>query len=241
MGFTDFSRPLTIDGVVYAANTGYSSTTVASSTGLSVDNMEVDGALASDAITENDITARKYDFAAVQIFQVNYMDLTAGKNILRTGVLGEITRGDYSFKAEIRGLAQLAQRNIGELYSDTCRAALGDVRCGIATTTVSGSVTSVNSDGSFVTNISTGNFGYGSITFSTGANVNVTYEVKSFASGVFVLDFAAVNAIAIGDLFVATPGCDGKLSTCINVYSNAINFRGEPNIPGSDMIYSYPS
>jgi len=248
MGFTDFSEALTIDSVTYEAKTGYASTTIASSSGLSVDNLDVSGALSSDAITEADITAGKYDFAAVQIFQVNYLEPTAGENILRTGYIGNISRGDHAFTAEIRGLAQLAQRNIGELYSDTCRATLGDTRCGIDLTdyTFTATVTAVGDDTFTISNSETKTAGYfkkGLVTFTSGNNDGVSMEIQAHTKDgtydVITPFLPLAETIAVGDTLTIVAGCTGSFSVCSGTFDNYLNFRGEPNIPGTDTIYSY--
>ena len=43
-----------------------------------------------------------------------------------------------------------------------------------------------------------------------------------------------------GDLFRIHPGCDKRLDTCIDRFANVLNFRGEPYIPGQDLLMSYP-
>ena len=47
-------------------------------------------------------------------------------------------------------------------------------------------------------------------------------------------------AIAPGDVFRLHPGCDKRLDTCIDRFANVLNFRGEPYIPGQDLLMSYP-
>jgi len=37
--------------------------------------------------------------------------------------------------------------------------------------------------------------------------------------------------------FLAIPGCNKSLSMCSKRYNNAINFRGEPFIPGFEKLY----
>lgn len=248
MGFTDFSKSLTIDGVTYQAKTGYSSTNIESSNGLAVDNLDIEGALHSDAITEEDITSGKYDFAAIKIFQVNYMNLSAIPNILRTGVIGNISRGDHSFTAEIRGIAQLAQRNIGELYSDTCRATLGDARCGIDITKYTHTATVVAVGDSTFTiaanvNKAAGYFKKGLLTFTSGENNGVSMEIQTHAkdgTNDVITPFLPLAAvITVGDTLKVVAGCTGAFAVCTGTFHNYLNFRGEPNIPGTDSIYSY--
>ena len=48
------------------------------------------------------------------------------------------------------------------------------------------------------------------------------------------------SAVAVGDTYSLRPGCDKTFATCKDRYNNVKNFRGEPNVPGSDQIMSYP-
>src|SRR3546814_10269824 len=53
----------------------------------------------------------------------------AGAVMLKTGLLGDAVLKDVDFTVEVRGLSQLLQADIGEVYSPECRANLGDHRC----------------------------------------------------------------------------------------------------------------
>jgi hypothetical protein len=37
-----------------------------------------------------------------------------------------------------------------------------------------------------------------------------------------------------------TQGCDKRLATCSGRFGNAVNFRGEPFLPGMDLLTRYP-
>ncbi|MCX8507283.1 MAG: DUF2163 domain-containing protein, partial [Rhodobacteraceae bacterium] len=63
LGFCDHDRDLTFEEIVFRADTGLTTKALQSGTGLSVDNTEAFGALSSDAITEEDILAGRYDGA----------------------------------------------------------------------------------------------------------------------------------------------------------------------------------
>ena len=126
-GFTNFSDSLTVDGMIYAADSGHSPSAVQTSSGLAVDNLEVAGILSSASITEADIMAGKWDYAVIEIFKVNRADLTQGRLHLRKGWLGEIKFGKAGFIAELRGLTQAYQQIVGNVYTAACRANLG--RC----------------------------------------------------------------------------------------------------------------
>ena len=36
-------------------------------------------------------------------------------------------------------------------------------------------------------------------------------------------------------------GCDRTMATCATRFDNAVNFRGEPFLPGNDLVARYPS
>jgi uncharacterized phage protein (TIGR02218 family) len=129
IGFTDHDDVIPFEGVDYIAMTGYTRSDIASGDDLSVDNLELVGVLTSPAITEADLNAGIWDYAQVEIFAVNYEDLTQGALILRVGWLGEVSVGRNNFTAEIRGLTQAYSRVIGELTGPGCRNNLGDARC----------------------------------------------------------------------------------------------------------------
>lgn len=246
MGFTDHDSDLVISSVTYFAETGFTPSAVASNATMAVDNLEVEGMLSSGAILEADIMAGLYDFAAIQIFMVNYADLTQGILKLRSGWLGEVSLSRQHFTAEVRGLAQLLQQNIGELFSPSCRASLGDSRCklNLSPYTVSTTVTSAASQQVFTASGLTGASGIytlGIVTFTSGANAGLSMEVKehtfvSGTGGTVTLSLALPYAIAASDAFTIVQGCDKTIGTCFNTFNNIANFRGEPAIPGIDKM-----
>lgn len=241
MGFTDYVDNLVVSGVTYVAATGATPTGIASSNQFSVDNLDVQGILSSDAITEQDIGAGVYDYAAIEIFGVNVSDLTQGVMYYRVGWLGEVTVKNGQFTAELRGLAQKLQQNIGEVFSPSCRATFGDSHCKIdlAGFTVTGTVTSVTSQQAFISADLTQDSGYftgGEVQWLTGANAGLRMEVKTFLNGQATFVLPMPNAIAAGDTFKAIAGCDKSFPTCYSRFANAANFRGEPYVPGMDSL-----
>lgn len=241
LGFTDHSKDVVVDGVTYVAETGFTPTAQANSAGLSVDNADIEGVLDASAITEADILAGLYDFAEIQVFQVNYEALEDGRIVLRTGTLGEVTLRNGRFTAEVRGISQPLQQTMGALFSPSCRARFADGRCKVnaASYTVTTSVTAALSRQEFTASALTqasGYFAQGKVVFSSGANAGLSMEVKGFAGGVVTLALPMPYGIAVDDAFSITAGCDKTLSTCISRFSNAINFRGEPHVPGLDRV-----
>lgn len=241
MGFTDHTDDLTIGSQLYKAATGFSPTSVETTDKFSVDNLDVAGILDAAAITEADIMAGKYDFAEIEIFMVNVTDLSQGVITHRRGWLGEVTLKNGQFIAEVRGLAQKLSQNIVELYSPTCRAVFGDGRCkvNLASYTVGGTVDTVSNRQVFISNAMTQAAGYfsgGEIAWLSGANAGRRMEIKEFSGAQFTLVLPMPNTVTAGDTFNAFAGCDKTLDACVARFSNAVNFRGEPYVPGMDRL-----
>lgn len=241
LGFTDHDQDLLVDAVSYLAQSGFTPTAITANSSLSVDNLDVQGMLDADAITEEEVMAGLYDFAEIEIFQVNYAEPDSGKLMLRRGWLGEITLKNKQFVAEVRGLTQKLSQQLGNLYAPACRAALGDERCKLSLSSYThvgavGSVTSASVFADSSRNEETGYFAAGKIIFTSGENAGLSMEVKAFELGVFTLSLPMPYPIEAGDAYEAVAGCDKNFETCVMRFGNAVNFRGEPHVPGIDRM-----
>lgn len=241
IGFTDHDSPLEIENLTYSSISGFNSTTIESKSNMSVDNMEVECVILQSQITEHDLLAGLYDYAEVEVFLVNYEDLTQGKLLLKRGRLGEVTLNKQLFHAEIRGLTQHLSQTIGSVYSPTCRAILGDNRCRVPLErfTINAEVSEVFSSNSFYADTLQQNADYftgGEVSWLSGANASIKMEVKEFSNGVVTLALPMGKCITSGDSFSIIAGCDKCKDTCINKFNNIINFRGEPDLPGTDKL-----
>ncbi|MEQ1704395.1 MAG: DUF2163 domain-containing protein [Rickettsiales bacterium] len=239
--FTDLDSDIVFASLTYLSIAGFTPSSVETKDNFSVDNVEVQGMFQAGYITAPDLLAGKYDFAEVEIFIVNYLDLSQGRMLLRRGRLGEVTMQKDTFIAELRGLAENLQQTIGELYQPSCRAILGDSECKKVLTsfTFTGTVTTVTSGLIFTSNALTQAAGYftgGQITWTSGNNNGLKMEVKEFANKQVVLAQAMPYAIQVGNIFQIIAGCDKTHQTCISKFNNIINFRGEPFVPGTDAI-----
>lgn len=242
-GFTDASRDITYDGTTYLASTGHKPSAIRTTADLAVDNLEVASVLDAATITEADIEAGLWDYAEVRIMVVNYSALADGHMLLRRGWLGQIKTGRSSFVAELRGMSQALQQSVGRVYAAACDADLGDARCGItlASYTVTGSVTTATSARVFTDTAlaeADGYFDGGLVTWLTGDNAGYAMEVKTHASDVITLQQPMPSATQVGDTYTMSAGCDKTLATCKDKFSNVVNFRGFPHVPGMDRLVS---
>lgn len=240
--FTDHDQDLIVAGHAYIARAGIVPSAVTSQLGLAVDNLELEGMLSSDSITQDDLLAGLYDHAELEIFMVNYQAPDEGQLHIKTGWLGEVTLREGTFVVEVRGLSAALQQAIGEVYTPTCRAQLGDARCKKLLTgfTCTGTIDAVEDAYTLydaARTETTGYFAYGKITFNSGANLGLSMEVRDFSDGRFSLFLPLPNPVVAGDTYVAVAGCDKRIETCSTRFANAVNFRGEPHLPGNDKIF----
>ena len=241
IGVTDHSADIIIEEQAYEARTGFTPGAVASHSNLNVDSLEIEGMLDSDIITHEDIIAGRFDFAELEVFMVNYRDISQGKLPLKKGWMGEISLANNQFVAEVQGLSQRANAAIGSLYSPSCRVKFGDNSCklDLEAFTVMGVVTEVVSSREFFDSSraeAAGYFTAGKITFTSGLNNGQSMEVKGYANGTIALTLPLPYMLAEGDGYSMVAGCDKTFSTCALRFDNAVNFRGEPHVPGMDKM-----
>lgn len=128
--FTTHDRPLIVDGESYSPANSYSPGDVESSTDTSANQMEVMG-ITSEDITEADLILGLFEHAKVDIFMVDYTDLTIPKTYIQSGWMGQVTSQQESFRADLRGLNTRLSQSIGEVYTPECRYKFGSSRCTI--------------------------------------------------------------------------------------------------------------
>lgn len=249
LGFTDHDYDLVFDGTTYLAASGFEASDWETSGGLAASAGEVAGALTSDAIAETDVAAGKYDGARVEVFLVNWAE-PAQHLRLRVAEIGEVSRSEGFFRAELRGLAHKLDESRGRIYSRRCDARFGDERCGKNATSAewraTGTVSVADTDRMTVLGIDdfpAGFFRYGRVKFTSGPNDGVALDVEGHrrGGGEVVVDFWLPMAVAPepGDTFEITAGCDKTFETCKVKFDNQRNFRGFPHMPGMDFSYSY--
>lgn len=252
MGFTDHDSNLTLDGVLYEADSGFTAGEIEHSLGLSVDNVEVSGALRSERIVEADVAQGLYDAARVTQYLVDWTD-TAERVVLFAGLFGEIRRGAAGFEVEFSGLSEALNRPIGRAYLRNCSAVLGDGRCGVDLAQpdfkAPGTVAAVLDDRRFrvdgLDGFESDWFSLGRLVWTGGGNDGLSASVRSFkvigVDRVVELWRAPTAPMSAADGFDIYAGCDKRADTCRAKFANFSNFRGFPHIPGDDWMSAYPN
>lgn len=242
LGMTTHDAPVTVAGVVYAAAPGLQPSAVAMGVGEAAGAMEIVGALTSDAVSEADLMAGRYDGARVTSFLVDWEQPGAGVMVLATGTIGAVGATDGAFTAELLSAASDLSAVSLERYSPTCRASFGDARCRVSlalhtlvapVTSVAGLVVGIGAA------LAPGAYAFGRARVLTGAAAGLDQRIDGSDAGSVTLG-APVAGLAPGALVRLSEGCDKRLATCQGRFGNLPNFRGEPHVPGMDIITQYP-
>lgn len=250
LGFTEHDGALTFAGTTFLAASGFQATEAEQTIGLVAASGEVAGAFSAEALTDVDLARGAYDGAAVEIFVVNWAD--PSQYILESvREIGQVTRSQAHFQAELRGLAARLDQATGRVYGRRCDATLGDRRCGVDVGSVryraSGAVLVADLMQARVSGLSAfadGVFRFGILTFKSGLLSGLKVDIGAFKTGTdALLSFwlPLFEAPAAGDTFEIVAGCDKSFATCKAKFANALNFQGFPHMPGSDFAYSYIS
>jgi uncharacterized phage protein (TIGR02218 family) len=240
---------LPYDGRTYLSVAAYTPSDVESASNLAPDNLELEGFLASPHITDADIHSGIWDYAKIEIFNVNYKDLTQGRDRLREGTLGEVRAGRASFRAELRGLTQHYSLTFIRVIQKECPWDLGSTKpkafCGVnlVPITVTGTVDSAVNNREIIDAARTEALDWftgGKLTFTSGLNNGLSMEVKYSTAGLLELHEAMPFAIVAGDVYSVYAGClKRKIQDCRDKHNNVLNFGGFSYLPGQ-RVYAGP-
>jgi uncharacterized phage protein (TIGR02218 family) len=241
LGFTSHDRDLVIGGLLHGAAPGMLPS-IERSDGLEADDVQLSAALTADAFTDADLMAGRWDGAGLTLSAVDWTAPDVAPVTLLTGEFGEVEVKDGGFAVGLRGPTSVLDAAVVEETSPECRAQLGDQRCRVDLSgrRVSGVVVSVAGDVvTLSAPLADGDFAYGSLRWLSGANAGLESRVVANAGASVTLRDVPAFAVAAGTRVELVQGCDKRFSTCVGRFGNAVNFRGEPHLPGNDLLTRY--
>ncbi|MFD1610976.1 DUF2163 domain-containing protein [Sphingomonas tabacisoli] len=243
LGFTAHDRDLIVDGFRYRSAPGIAPSSIEDRDPLESDALEVAGALTADAISEADLRAGRWNGAGVRLLAVDWQDPSQSLELLR-GELGSVSLQRGTFSAELHGPGVLLERPILEVTSPLCRAELGDKRCRVDLAGRRTIAAVVAGDGDTVTldriePVSNG-WGGGRLRWLDGRNGGLSALILASSGATLTLSDAPPFEVAAGARVEVTEGCDKRFATCRDRFANHANFRGEPHLPGIDLLTRYP-
>jgi uncharacterized phage protein (TIGR02218 family) len=244
LGFTSHDRDLEVSGLVYRAAPGMVPSAIEASDGFDGSSVDLSGALTSDAITADDLAAGRWDGAQLLLTAHDWTRAEVDPVFLARGELGEIARDDESFTAELRGPTVVLDAPVVEETSPLCRAKLGDVRCRVDMASRQRFARVVSAIGNVLTvsgSHADGAYAFGKLRWVGGRNSGLESWIDASTGGQLVLREEPHFSAVAGDLVELIEGCDRTFSTCRTRFANAANFRGEPHLPGNDLLTRYAS
>lgn len=243
LGFSTHDRDLWFDGVRHRAAPGLVPAAIRRTAGLEADSAEVEGALGHDSITSTDIAAGRFDGTRVI---VGLVDWVSGESFaVYHGTIGQISERDGTFQAAlVSRKAELARDGVPRT-SPSCRAAFCGPECGLSAARLTRRVEIAGVDPDEGVAILAGEAGAeayagGLLRWRDGPLAGTGSAIGAAAGNRLVLSGLLPQAVPPGTTAWLRQGCDRTLATCAGRFANAINFRGEPFLPGTDFLTRYP-
>lgn len=241
LAFTSHDRDLSFGGLRHLAAPGMIPAAIRLTSELSNDSAEVQGALNHDSIREAELAAGLFDEAAIEIGAVDWTSLD--HHTLYTGQIGRIEDDQTQFAAELRSTKSLLEQDLVPRTSPTCRAEFCGRGCGLSAVrfTAVHALAEVDLEGNRVRFAGVDGEAHvdGRLRFMAGPQTGVAFGIIDATIDWLVLDRPLVPGTPLGARAELREGCDHTIVTCAERFGNAANFRGEPFLPGNDLLARY--
>ena len=242
LGFTSHDRDLRFGGVLHRAAPGLLPSAIRRTAGLDGDSAEMRGALAHDSIRSDDLAAGRFDGARVEVGAVDWE--TSEHAVLFNGAIGQVAQEDAGFTAELRSGKAALEADTVPRTSPTCRAAFCGPGCGLSAERFTRRAVLVESDPDRSAvrfdHPAPADLLHGTVRWLDGPHAGLSMEIAALEGADLLLDGSLSAALMPGIRAILREGCDHTLTTCTARFGNAVNFRGEPFLPGNDLLSRYP-
>ena len=243
LGFTSHDRDLAHDGLRLRAAPGIRPAALRLTADITGDDAQMDGALTHDAIPAGDLEAGRFDGAGVTLGMIDWQ--TGAAQVLYYGTIGETEAVVDGFAAQLRSAKAALDYDPVPRTSPGCRARFCAPGCNLSPSRFTHElpVTAIDHQANAVTfsGIVPTDFLFGELRWLEGAAVGLRHSIIGQDGGDLVLDGPIPAGVEPGTRTLLREGCDRTIATCANRFGNALNFRGEPFLPGNDLVARYPS
>ena len=243
LGFASHDRDLWFDGLVHHAAPGMVPSAIRRTIMTEPDSAEMQGALDHAAIRADDLAAGRFDGAAVRVGLVDWE--TGGSEVLFVGTVGSVGQRDEHYTAELLSAKTALERELVPRTAPTCRAAFCGPGCTLSAARFAheASVVETDLECSAVRLDGAPAFElllWGELRWIDGSAAGIVAGIVGHDGTWLILD-RPPPAVASGTRVLLSEGCDHTLETCATRFANAINFQGEPFLPGNDLLTRYGS
>lgn len=243
LALTSHDSELVSGGVTYQPTPGMTPASVTRSLGLQPHSGEAAGALTAASLEDGDLALGRWDGAQAQLAAADWGDPAADPIRLIAGELGNVSIDGESFSAELLGASVKLNDPVCPATSAECRASFGDKQCRVDLAGRTTRTTVVSSSGGGALTLGAvvdDRFVLGRLRFISGENCGLTNIILAASGNVVQLRDLPRGAIENGCTVELREGCDKRFETCVTRFANAVNFRGEPFLPGNDLLTRYP-
>lgn len=243
-GFTSHDRDLWFDGVLHAASPGMVPSSIKRTADFEPDSAEVQGALSHESITAKDLSEGRFDRAQVRIGLVDWE--TGESRILYRGAIGSVIEEEGRYSAELASRKAELLRDPIPRTSPSCRAEFCGPGCTLNPAFFTHDVVLVDIDPD-LNAVALGSAPAatdlvgGWLRWMEGPQTGIAMTIMASEGSWLILDTPIDATVAIGARILVREGCDHTLDTCSTRFANAANFRGEPFLPGNDLLSRYPA
>lgn len=244
LALTSSDREMWRGGVRYRPSPGVTPAAISRVLAPDADESEISGAITSDALSSRDLEQGRWNGSAVALTAFDWIqvDRDADGVPLLAGELGEVAIGDDAFSADLRGAAAKLSQPPCPRTSPECRAALADKCCRVDLAARTTRATVASADGNLLQlgEAIDERYLFGRLRFLAGENCGLTTTVLGVNGAQLALRDRPPRAVEAGTLVELREGCDKRFATCKGRFANSANFRGEPHLPGTDLLTRYP-
>lgn len=243
LGFTGHDRDLWFDGLLHRAAPGMLPSAIRRNAGIEADSAEAEGVLAHDAISASDLAAGRFDGARIMAGAVDWETLE--RAVLYRGEIGGVTQEAGAFRAELRSAKAMLEADMVPRTSPSCRAAFCGPGCTLSAARFTHEARLASFDPETNRAVFTGGLPAqamlnGSLRWIDGPQAGLAMEIIDADETGLLTDIALDPALEPETRALLREGCDHTLATCAARFGNAVNFQGEPYLPGNDLLVRYP-
>ena len=233
--FTNYDSDIIINEQTYIANSVLTYRSIEKNSESLKEDNEICGIINDNYFKQEDILNGKLNNVYIEIFLINTVDLDSDKLIINQGYINNIKIVANKFIANISSIQNKLNKKITHSFSQRCRAQFCDNKCTLQKKnyTYYGKITKIISNNIFYDskrNEENFYFNFGEITFLSGSNSGLCFQIKNFTNNEIELISPYIYKLKIDDQYSIIAGCDKNFSSCITKFDNALNFRGEPYI-----------
>ena len=242
LGFASHDRDLWFDGLLHHAAPGMVPSAIRRTIMVEPDSAEMQGALDHAAIRADDLAAGRFDGAAVRVGLVDWE--TGESEVLFAGTIGNVGQQGERFTAELLSAKAALERELIPRTAPTCRAAFCGPGCTLSGARFAHEATVAETDHERSAVRLSGSLDpalllWGELRWIDGPQAGIAVGIVGEDGTWLILDRAPPAVVPPVIRVLISEGCDHTLDTCATRFANAINFQGEPFLPGNDLLTRY--